>query len=95
VTSIAAVLVSKLINIELLRMTLGEAAKQEDAPTIAPAVLQAPESPTITRVCEALSGEPVAESQETREMRQPGLIWEGSTWDACPFFCMCLAPVRC
>jgi hypothetical protein len=75
-------------------MALGEAAKQGGAPTIAPALPQAPESPTMSRVCEALSGEPVAESQETREMKQSGLIWEGSTWDACPFFCMCLAPVR-
>lgn len=34
---------------------------------------------------------PVAEAKEGR----PGkMIWQGSTWDACPWFCGCCAPVR-
>lgn len=34
---------------------------------------------------------PIGEGNEGR----PGqLIWEGSTWDACPWFCGCFAPVR-
>ncbi|KAK9840311.1 hypothetical protein WJX74_007347 [Apatococcus lobatus] len=27
--------------------------------------------------------------------REPGVIWEGTTWQACPPYCACLAPVFC
>ena len=62
------------------------------------AVLDAPSTPTMSRDMHTSgpsSGGPVAEGDDGfRGGGQEGLIWKGASWDACPFLCMCCAPVR-
>lgn len=73
---------------------------QEEQWVGARAVLDAPNTPTMSRNqgIDTSSGEPVAEGTRAPDHGapaggDPGLIWKGTTWDACPFLCMCCAPV--